>query len=237
MGKFVEFCGRCNSVASVIFEDCHKTSKIDCWTLNAERWKLNLCIVLGRTLQSPSLQQDTTPKVHGSPRASHSILLFNMRFSNPIAHRRYSSPQRPLPTPESTRRPSMPSLFNIVRACIYGMRFRRTFRYKLWRIIASVCLFTLICLSMAGHFQQVLAVSDLSEPQIVCHTEESNQGLSSFCSIRYFRLFGQFVHRCDAVSRLTQRRALKPFMLLPVWVPASSWEKEIPSLPGWSWHV
>lgn len=30
-------------------------------------------------------------------------------------------------------------------------------------IVASVVLFTLICLAMAGHFQHVLAASDLSK--------------------------------------------------------------------------
>ncbi|KAG6814190.1 hypothetical protein H0H92_000867 [Tricholoma furcatifolium] len=40
----------------------------------------------------------------------------------------------------------MPSVFNILRASIYG----------------AVLLFTVICLAMAGHFQQVLAASDLT---------------------------------------------------------------------------
>jgi len=40
----------------------------------------------------------------------------------------------------------MASLFNIIRACIY----------------ATVLVFTLICLAMAGHFQSVLVPSDLT---------------------------------------------------------------------------
>ncbi|KAF8976962.1 hypothetical protein BDQ17DRAFT_1398153 [Cyathus striatus] len=44
-----------------------------------------------------------------------------------------------------TRR-RMPSLFNTIRAAVYG----------------TVLLFTIICLAMAGHFQTVLAASDLT---------------------------------------------------------------------------
>ncbi|KAH0587546.1 hypothetical protein H2248_006326 [Termitomyces sp. 'cryptogamus'] len=52
-------------------------------------------------------------------------------------HSRPSSPPR---------RSRMPSIFNIVRASVYG----------------AVVLFTVICLAMAGHFQHVLAASDLT---------------------------------------------------------------------------
>ncbi|RDB22724.1 hypothetical protein Hypma_010187 [Hypsizygus marmoreus] len=48
--------------------------------------------------------------------------------------------------PQRLFRISMPSLFNLIRSCIYG----------------TVLLFTLICVSMAGHFQHVLAASDLT---------------------------------------------------------------------------
>lgn len=40
----------------------------------------------------------------------------------------------------------MPSVFNIVRACVYS----------------AILLFTVICLAIAGHFQSVLAASDLT---------------------------------------------------------------------------
>jgi len=40
----------------------------------------------------------------------------------------------------------MPPLFNTIRACVYGAIFN----------------FTLICIAMAGHFQRVLATSDLT---------------------------------------------------------------------------
>jgi hypothetical protein len=72
--------------------------------------------------------------------------LFNLRSSNPTTHRHNPPSERPLPASVSTHRSRMPSLFNIIRACIY----------------ASVVLFTLICLAMAGHFQHVLAASDLT---------------------------------------------------------------------------
>ncbi|KAH6914887.1 hypothetical protein BKA70DRAFT_1383106 [Coprinopsis sp. MPI-PUGE-AT-0042] len=49
-------------------------------------------------------------------------------------------------TPPSSSRSRMPSLFNTIRASIYG----------------AVLLFTVICLAMAGHFQTVLAASDLT---------------------------------------------------------------------------
>ncbi|KAF8655236.1 hypothetical protein AX16_003141 [Volvariella volvacea WC 439] len=50
------------------------------------------------------------------------------------------------PSPSTERRFRMPSLFNTIRACIYG----------------AVLLFTVICIAMAGHFQHVLAASDLT---------------------------------------------------------------------------
>lgn len=56
----------------------------------------------------------------------------------------------PQHTPSSSRRESpasrMPTLFNLIRVWIYG----------------AVLLFTVICLAMAGSFQQVLAASDLT---------------------------------------------------------------------------
>ncbi|KAF6762123.1 hypothetical protein DFP72DRAFT_596697 [Ephemerocybe angulata] len=56
-----------------------------------------------------------------------------------------ASQQTPTPAPISRSR-RMPSLFNTARASIYG----------------TVLLFTVICLAMAGHFQSVLAASDLT---------------------------------------------------------------------------
>ena len=50
------------------------------------------------------------------------------------------------PTTSSSSRSRMPSLFNTLRLSIYG----------------AVLLFTVICLAMAGHFQTVLAASDLT---------------------------------------------------------------------------
>ncbi|EAU84803.2 hypothetical protein CC1G_00322 [Coprinopsis cinerea okayama7 len=59
-----------------------------------------------------------------------------------MAHTPFSSRNQPNPSSRSR----MPSLFNTIRASIYG----------------SVLLFTVICLAMAGHFQSVLAASDLT---------------------------------------------------------------------------
>ncbi|PPQ72908.1 hypothetical protein CVT26_014571 [Gymnopilus dilepis] len=60
------------------------------------------------------------------------------------------SPSAPQPSSRNRQRPTsrarMSSLFNTIRACIYG----------------TVILFTVICLAMAGHFQSVLAASDLT---------------------------------------------------------------------------
>jgi len=50
------------------------------------------------------------------------------------------------PSRHETPRSRMPSLFNLIRTWIYG----------------AVILFTVICLAMAGHFEQVLAASDLT---------------------------------------------------------------------------
>ncbi|TFK28718.1 hypothetical protein FA15DRAFT_477628 [Coprinopsis marcescibilis] len=55
-------------------------------------------------------------------------------------------PNNHAPASPTTRSKRMPSLFNTIRASIYG----------------SVLLFTVICLAMAGHFQTVLAASDLT---------------------------------------------------------------------------
>jgi len=62
------------------------------------------------------------------------------------AHRSQQAPTssgRGNPSPPRFR---MPTLFNLIRTCIYAIVF----------------LFTLICLAMAGHFQHVLAASDLT---------------------------------------------------------------------------
>ncbi|KAF8913911.1 hypothetical protein CPB84DRAFT_1757893 [Gymnopilus junonius] len=57
-----------------------------------------------------------------------------------------SAPQVSSPNRQRTSRARMSSLFNTIRASIYG----------------TVILFTVICLAMAGHFQSVLAASDLT---------------------------------------------------------------------------
>jgi len=61
-----------------------------------------------------------------------------------------TNPPRPshriLPFSYQTTASRMPSLFNLIRVWIYG----------------AVILFTIICLAMAGHFQRVLAASDLT---------------------------------------------------------------------------
>jgi len=62
--------------------------------------------------------------------------------SSPSRHHK----NKPSTTTTSPTRAKMPILFNTIRASIYG----------------SVLLFTGICLAMAGHFQSVLAASDLT---------------------------------------------------------------------------
>lgn len=58
----------------------------------------------------------------------------------------------------------MPILFNTIRASIYGIASDFSCRRFIAHPLAgTVLLFTVICLSMAGHFQSVLAASDLSE--------------------------------------------------------------------------
>lgn len=60
----------------------------------------------------------------------------------------------------------MPSIFNTVRAALYGMQFKII---QIWYtgtnsfFVVTVLVFTVICLAMAAHFQTVLAASDLSE--------------------------------------------------------------------------
>jgi hypothetical protein len=67
---------------------------------------------------------------------------------SPPAHPLSSSQRRSNRSTTNTSSPrvKMPILFNTIRASIYG----------------SVLLFTAICLAMAGHFQSVLAASDLT---------------------------------------------------------------------------
>lgn len=62
-------------------------------------------------------------------------------------------------------RSRMSALFNTIRASIYGLLDRLLFSLLLIQFLhpGSVLLFTVICLAMAGHFQTVLAASDLSE--------------------------------------------------------------------------
>ncbi|KAF8897545.1 hypothetical protein BD779DRAFT_1491460 [Infundibulicybe gibba] len=69
-----------------------------------------------------------------------------MRFSTTNRSAHPPSTPRPTNSTSSSPRIRMASLFNKIRASIY----------------ASVLLFTVICLAMAGHFQQVLAASDLT---------------------------------------------------------------------------
>ncbi|KAF5388115.1 hypothetical protein D9615_000422 [Tricholomella constricta] len=56
------------------------------------------------------------------------------------------SRQAPEPSSSPLRRSIMPFVFNTIRTSLYG----------------TVLLFTVICLAMAGHFQHVLAASDLT---------------------------------------------------------------------------
>ncbi|KDR83729.1 hypothetical protein GALMADRAFT_236076 [Galerina marginata CBS 339.88] len=65
---------------------------------------------------------------------------------SPSARRGAPSRQRSSQSQPTTSRARMPSLFITIRNSIYG----------------TVLLFTLICLAMAGHFQSVLAASDLT---------------------------------------------------------------------------
>ncbi|ESK96015.1 hypothetical protein Moror_7360 [Moniliophthora roreri MCA 2997] len=67
----------------------------------------------------------------------------DIRRSEPARHDSRSS-SRPLNSSRNKSR--MPSLFNIIRGVIF----------------ASAILFSIICLAMAGHFQNVLAASDLT---------------------------------------------------------------------------
>ncbi|KAJ8697838.1 hypothetical protein PTI98_004611 [Pleurotus ostreatus] len=71
-----------------------------------------------------------------------------MRSENQHAHSYPNPPSHPLRrvlAAFKSRAPGM-TLFNTLRSCIYG----------------AVLLFTIICLAMAGHFQQILASSDLT---------------------------------------------------------------------------
>lgn len=62
----------------------------------------------------------------------------------------------------------MPSLFNLIRAGIYGMLLNIYLHQDLLLLaLGTVFLFTLICLAMAGHFQHVLAASDLSKHLVI----------------------------------------------------------------------
>lgn len=57
----------------------------------------------------------------------------------------------------------MPSLFNLIRTCIYGEDIVLRSQVIAEGEVGTVFLFTLICLAMAAHFQHVLAASDLSK--------------------------------------------------------------------------
>ena len=59
----------------------------------------------------------------------------------------------------------MPTKFNIARGCIYGTLplLRATRTTALTEVIAAVLVWTIICLAIAVHFQQILVSSDLSK--------------------------------------------------------------------------
>ncbi|KAF9259530.1 hypothetical protein L218DRAFT_908283, partial [Marasmius fiardii PR-910] len=70
-----------------------------------------------------------------------------MRYADiRTAHTRHDSRASSHPLNSSHRKTRMPSLFNLIRGVIF----------------ASAILFSIICLAMAGHFQTVLAASDLT---------------------------------------------------------------------------
>lgn len=66
---------------------------------------------------------------------------------------------------QPAHRSRMSALFNIIRASIYGLLDHLLLSLPLIQFLhpGSVLLSTVICLAMAGHFQTVLAASDLSE--------------------------------------------------------------------------
>ena len=99
----------------------------------------------GESLQRPSC----LPRVIG-------LIMSPIIYSRPSRHSRNQ--------PVSYTRRKMASPFNIIRTSIYGACLFISWIFLLYskRPTGSVILFTVICLAMAGHFQSVLAASDLS---------------------------------------------------------------------------